>query len=463
MTDRPAAEWDDMADETVGRVKNIAAALEKSPKSEPASGHDVLAAPLPAEPGEGTRMSQTNLSSTSASSVETKMSKSDRRSRGSFSDIAKLAGTAPTPTPPPAGAAPIVRAKEASGDDSGIVDFKMLAALANPQEVERAKSTPLASDGLFDDDEKKDAAPATASAPPAATTSSAPAPAATTSPAPVASTPPPSASTSAAPAAAAQKKATEKKEKNGGMVAFVFVGLAGIAAVAAGSFYYVKSHQLGPFAVSKSPAIDIAPPPKSTAPVAANDTKVEAPKVEQGTTPPPVDTAVAAPQPTTKGPIAKGTVKPNTQAVAPQPSVDPKLVVSIADQGTQKSGGGSGLSDAMKNAVGPIDTSTQTQPAAGTGGGGPAGNVPQKPSQGMVQGAINSVLPEARGCLGPDDPVSKATVVFQSDGTVKSVAVTGSASGKPAEQCIKNALGKAKVQPFAEPTFSFPVTVRPSG
>jgi hypothetical protein len=81
----------------------------------------------------------------------------------------------------------------------------------------------------------------------------------------------------------------------------------------------------------------------------------------------------------------------------------------------------------------------------------------------MVQGAVNAVLPGARGCLGPDDPVSKATVVFQSDGTVQSVAVTGSASGKPAEQCIKNALSKAKVQPFAEPTFSFPVTVRPSG
>src|SRR5439155_2555451 len=121
----------------------------------------------------------------------------------------------------------------------------------------------------------------------------------------------------------------------------------------------------------------------------------------------------------------------------PGPTVDPKLTVKDLPQ--SQGGGGTGLTEAMKNVVGPIDT-TNVAPAAGGGGGGTAGNVPQKPSQGQVQGAVNAVLPGARTCLGPDDPVSKASVVFQSDGTVQSVAVTGSASGKPAAQCIKNAL-----------------------
>jgi hypothetical protein len=90
----------------------------------------------------------------------------------------------------------------------------------------------------------------------------------------------------------------------------------------------------------------------------------------------------------------------------------------------------------------------------------PAGSVPQKPSQGAVTGAIGAVLRNARECLGPDDPVSHANVVFVSDGTVQSVSVTGAAAGKPAEACIKAQLGKAKVGPFAEPSYSTRITVR---
>jgi hypothetical protein len=64
--------------------------------------------------------------------------------------------------------------------------------------------------------------------------------------------------------------------------------------------------------------------------------------------------------------------------------------------------------------------------------------------------------------LKQDDPVSKATITFASSGAVQSVLVTGAAAGKPAEACIKTALGKAKVPPFAQPTYSASVTVRPA-
>jgi hypothetical protein len=71
-------------------------------------------------------------------------------------------------------------------------------------------------------------------------------------------------------------------------------------------------------------------------------------------------------------------------------------------------------------------------------------------------------MPGARACLGPDDAVSHATVTFKSDGSVQSVAISGGAAGKPAEGCIRAALSKARVQPFVQPTFTAPATVRPN-
>jgi hypothetical protein len=50
--------------------------------------------------------------------------------------------------------------------------------------------------------------------------------------------------------------------------------------------------------------------------------------------------------------------------------------------------------------------------------------------------------------------------VFASGGNVQSVSVSGAAAGKPAEACIKGALMKAKVTPFAEPTYTANITVR---
>jgi hypothetical protein len=81
---------------------------------------------------------------------------------------------------------------------------------------------------------------------------------------------------------------------------------------------------------------------------------------------------------------------------------------------------------------------------------------------GAVQGAIGAVLPATRYCLGPDDPISHATVTFKSDGTVQTVTVTGDAAGQPAEACIRARLMSARVPPFSNPTFTWTVTVRPA-
>jgi hypothetical protein len=90
------------------------------------------------------------------------------------------------------------------------------------------------------------------------------------------------------------------------------------------------------------------------------------------------------------------------------------------------------------------------------------GSIPLKPSLGAIQGALGAALPTARACLGPDDPISHATVTFRSDGSVESVSVSGGAAGKAAEGCIRAALSKARVAPFVQPTFTVPATVRPN-
>lgn len=120
----------------------------------------------------------------------------------------------------------------------------------------------------------------------------------------------------------------------------------------------------------------------------------------------------------------------------------------------------------MKRAIGPGASPappSQPTPSAGAEGAPAAtGNLPIKPAMGAVQGALGTVLPAARYCLGPDDPVSRAAITFKSDGSVQGVAVTGDAAGQPAEGCIRSRLMAARVPPFTSPTFTWTVTVRPA-
>jgi hypothetical protein len=121
------------------------------------------------------------------------------------------------------------------------------------------------------------------------------------------------------------------------------------------------------------------------------------------------------------------------------------------------------LEGLIKRAVGP---GAQTPPPTAVNvaeSPRPAGDsLPAKPALGAVQGALGTVLPGARSCLGPDDPVSRATITFKSDGSVQAVAVSGHASGEPAEECIRSRLMAARIPPFASPTFTWTVTVRPA-
>jgi hypothetical protein len=88
-------------------------------------------------------------------------------------------------------------------------------------------------------------------------------------------------------------------------------------------------------------------------------------------------------------------------------------------------------------------------------------SVPRRPSLGAVQAAFGAVLPAARACLDANDPPYRATVTFQSDGSVRSVALSEPDSSKTA--CVKAALAGASVPGFALGSYGAPVTVRALG
>ncbi len=91
----------------------------------------------------------------------------------------------------------------------------------------------------------------------------------------------------------------------------------------------------------------------------------------------------------------------------------------------------------------------------------PTGPVSARPGQGQVQATLQPLMKSTRACFNPDDPPSHAFITFQSDGSVKSISVTGFAAGKPQEACVKGMLAKARVDPFSDATYSVPMSITP--
>jgi hypothetical protein len=365
-------------------------------------------------------------------------------------------------------------------NDSGMVDLKMIATL-DPRGAERAKTTPLAASGLFDEEPPPVSQPPLSgrvSAPPSMSSGALLGRASIPSERPpmvvqasVQESAPLSISQAPAPISArammGSSPVLQKKKGSGGLL-LVIGGVVSLAAVAAAGAFYVKTHP-GVLTASKAaPAVvETVAAPVVTAPVAA-PTATETAVASNDTAP--VDsvvdpsTAGAEPKVAAKG-GAKHTTSSKSAVVAaakPEAPSTPAATAAPKKPDTKTaaaSGPTDSLGNAMQKAAGPADAvQAEEKP---TGPQFAAGSVPQKPANGTVMGAIGAVLPNARACLGPDDPVSRATITFQSLGTVQSVNVSGGAAGKPAEACIKTALSKAKVPPFAESTFTTAITVRP--
>ena len=427
------------------------------------------------------------------------------RDRQSFRELAKLAPQRPK-QPSLSG----VRRTEPGtrSEDSGMIDLARLAA-SEPGAVDRASVTPMSSSAppAFSDEVTKIAPPPRGfeafgdevtkiAPPPAALLSSHRLPdAAPSAPAAVAvpaapsrpSTLPVSVGTrdSATPFLSAQAALASapapRRRSPGRAIGFVVA----LAAVAAGSFFAVRTIQHSG-AAAQSPAVakaeapaavaetagKVAPPPLTPAgdpgidPLSLPKKEVAAAGAHHAThgwkpshsgqslvakadpkAAKDEEETESAPEPAApKAPEAKQAVA----AAEPAPAAQPPAATSLL----------SSIKAATDSNAAPATGNDTPVPAAASPGGG-AGGAMQRPSQGAVTGALGAVLPAARECLGEDDGVSRARVVFGSDGSVQSVSLTGFSAGKPSEACIKGALSKAHVPPFAESSYGATVTVRP--
>ena len=401
--ERSKLEWDES-------VEGVMAKLDSGESSTGVSDEDLFAAPLPASPEEV----QGSAPIGKGEAGMTTSMPSSKRDRAHLKDLAKMADMSPPSSQPTAASSGVfAEARRASQppaeervereENSGLIQ---LAALAEGEAKQAATSVP--------------------------------------------------ANAAAAPRAAQSKKGSTNWLMLGGMVA--------AAAVAVGVFVGMRGQ-----APMATPAVAVAAPPTATDPVAAPLNPATKPVVapivatDKGIDPltlPPADMGGAGgtPAPGAK-PQVVAAAGPMATATAPA-APDPKLVAVVPTSAAPAASAGSdqSLHDLMQQAAGtPPSATTVTTPDAPLAS---PGSVPLKPSQGAINGALGAALPGARACLGPDDPISRATVTFQSDGSVQSVSVSGGAAGKPVEGCIRAALMKARVQPFAQATYSASTTIR---
>lgn len=481
--EKPESDWEERAESVMGRLKRG----ERGGSAAYVSNEDLLSDPLGLSEEDGHNGDAPGApvihSPVTPRTREVKMQTIDRdRDRKSLQDLAQMAKGM---TPPPSSVAafgPVPSTRSVTNlpndkkDDSGIVDLAAASA-ADPHAAARAQTTPLANQSLFDDVPPPPPvnAPPASYVPPPSGPMQAYQPAPSVPPPSVGSVPPPAQYASVHPIGPSLQK---KKSSGAGALVFAFTGILAIGAAAAGGFLYIRSHKAAPAPVA---AATQPTPPAAPVVVADNTPKPAEPaaivaenKPSDGatdlsalpsTTPAAKSSgtkvAVRTAKPAT-GAKAEASDKPSAEdeakAKADKAKLDQALAGNSAPAAPAAPAGPPGdLGQAMNQASGGGKMQEQ-KPAAGSSGS--AGNVPQKPSQGAVTGALGAVLPAARDCLGPDDPISKASVVFNSDGSVASVSVSGSAAGKPAATCIEKELRKAKVQPFAEPTYTANITIR---
>ncbi len=487
--EKTAAAWEEMAQRIDERVRSDGPAAPGATVAY-VSTENLFSEPLGQIEGEGHNSAAPVkielFRDLAAPKGETMTMPADReRDRRSLQDLAKMAtqssgamapsSSSSSSSPPsvkaphssaPSGVVHVQRAAEAKKDDSGIVDLAM-AAQSDPQGAIRAQTTPLANDGLFDD-EPASIRPGPVSASLSAQQLQQPAPSV-----------PPSAAAAAAAAAAPESAApaslvslaslasqasvrpvsTQAKKGNGAVIALIFGGLVAASSMAAGGFFYMRHERAKAAEATLAMNTAVNTPPIVTFSGPADPKPVEAPAPSVDSNP---TAAPAGQDPKLVAASNKG--KAPVVAVAnnkPAPPVKEEAAkLSQKDLPTAPVGPEGDLNKGMAAAVGEDGKPLQAVPAANTGPQFATGSVPQKPSQGAVTGAIGAVLPGARACLGPDDPVSRASITFTSGGAVQAVNVTGGAAGKPAAECIKAALGKAKLAPFAEATYTANITVR---
>lgn len=117
------------------------------------------------------------------------------------------------------------------------------------------------------------------------------------------------------------------------------------------------------------------------------------------------------------------------------------------------------LEDAMRIAAGAPTVAPRASSSAGAPATSETSSVSQvRPAPGAIVAALAPVQDAARRCLGPDDEARACVVTFGHAGRAVRIEVPGD-DAKGA--CIRGALSKAEVSPFAEDTYRTRITIRP--
>ncbi len=226
---------------------------------------------------------------------------------------------------------------------------------------------------------------------------------------------------------------------------WIVSGVAAVAAAAALILALKKSEPAPAPVTIVTPAPVVTSPTRaeepSTAPPEPRSPKAESTAVAPGPT---LAEAPRAPEPLSGGVKRQATGAPSAVASG----VKPEAVVLEEEEPSTAPAAPSPAPPAASEKLRPAEL--------------PAGGLPDKPSTGAVNAALGSVMGAARACVAGHDGSSTARIVFASDGSVQSVGVSGQAAGTPAAACIEGAFKRARVQPFASPSFSISTTVRPN-
>lgn len=483
MPERSALEWDDFAERVMSRLdENPEEGLAQATE-EVTYGPKILLAPTLNEAntsGAGApvyhpfaQASGTGRKPRLEETMGAVSQRGDRRS--SLQDLAKLANEGPRSQrggngPDSFAAAPMSqRSTGRLSEGSGVVDLQSLSVLPEAPSSEIAVPSSMPKSDTF-----------AVTAPVVSQPASAPVEAAPSSlqesipPMPL----------SIAPASLSDSGITSPRRMSGPGVGVIAGGIVGVLAVAAGALFFVTTKK-GPSASDTAAATTaISTPAEAAKTEAKADTAAVAPvaQVEEAAKPSdgaldpsalPVSGKESAAHESAHHGSSSHHAKDAPVAAVAAPSSKSEKAEKVAAKDAKDSktkaaepAAPSGIPDndlgkAMKQASGGgvVGSGVEKDDASPAFA---AGTVPQKPSQGTLTSALGRVMGKAKSCIGPDDPISRASVVFGSAGTVQSVTVSGNAAGKPAEACIKTALSSAKLNtPFAEPTYTTTVTIRP--
>jgi hypothetical protein len=363
--------------------------------------------------------------------------------------------SSPAPSiPPPKASIPPPRPVEAGKEDSGRVDLNAINQAATPAQIAAAEVAKPAAHDLVSEavaEDKPAAANDTSDGAKVKNISEARAKKTKKSEAAKTNESAAAAETASATATATATTTAKKEEEGGGGK---WAALVAILAIAAGAFFMLRNKQPPP-----QPPV-AAVQPKQEAQQAAVDTKkIEEPKpastglsIDSLPAAEPAESAKAAP-------VKVAAVAP-VETAAPAPTPEPVAPTAVPTAtGAGKVGD---LSSEMAKAVGgstdkPVNADDAT-PAAGKSG---SQTIPEQPSQGAANAAVRPLAANAKPCVAGADDVSYASVTFSSAGTVSNVSVSGWASKNGKADCIKSALKGANVGPFAKPTFTISVPIRP--